>query len=78
MKTPQQSLTRQLLEWVAERPRGYDELMDAWKTSCPRFPIWEDACDDGLVGVEPGAPRIVYLTAKGRQRLHEENSGEPC
>ena len=31
------------LEWVAARPRPYAEVMDAWRTSCPRLTVWEDA-----------------------------------
>ena len=65
-----------MLEWIAAKPRAYEELIDAWKTSCPRFPIWEDACDDGLVGVEPAAPRMVYLTSKGRQWLEAKPTAE--
>ena len=42
-------LLRQFLEWVAERPRTYHETMDAWRTSCPRISVWEDALHDGLV-----------------------------
>ena len=34
-----------LVEWVAARPRPYDEVMTAWRTSCPRLPVWEDAVD---------------------------------
>ena len=40
-------LTTQLLEWLDRAPRTYDETMAAWRTSCPRFPIWEDALADG-------------------------------
>jgi hypothetical protein len=63
------SLTLQLLEWIAQRPRTYTELMGAWKTSCPRLAIWEDACTSGLVDCEPGAHGVVSVTAKGRQCL---------
>ena len=45
------ALRVQLLAWVAEKPRTYREVMDAWRTSCPRLPIWEDAVDDRLVEV---------------------------
>jgi len=47
-----EALTLQLVTWIADRPRTYGETMDAWKTSCPRMPIWEDAVSDGLVRVE--------------------------
>ena len=56
------ALTLQMLEWLAERPRTYGETLEAWKTSCPRLTIWEDAVADGLVRVER---RTVVLTAAG-------------
>lgn len=43
------ALVLDLVEWVAARPRPYAEVMDAWRTSCPRLTIWEDAVDRGLV-----------------------------
>ena len=44
-----ETLLRAMLEWIAAQPRSYVEVMDAWRTSCPRLPIWEDAVDLGLV-----------------------------
>src|SRR4029453_2424929 len=52
--SPPSALTLELLNWVAERRRTYDETMAAWRTSCPRMPIWEDASSDGLVTVLAG------------------------
>jgi hypothetical protein len=66
---PVRSLTLQLLEWISDRPRSYAEVLDAWRTSCPRLSIWEDACSDGLIDCEPGADRIVSLSPKGRTLL---------
>ena len=43
------SLMLDLVEWIARQPRPYAEVMEAWRTSCPRLPIWEDAVDQGLV-----------------------------
>ena len=43
------ALVLDFVEWVAARPRRYSDVMDAWKTSCPRLTIWEDAIDQGLV-----------------------------
>ena len=56
------ALTLQLLAWIAERPRSYAETLDAWKSSCPRLTIWEDAVAGGLVRVEG---RRVALTPVG-------------
>jgi hypothetical protein len=44
-----ENLVLDLLEWVARKPRTYHETMDAWRTSCPRLPVWEDASGRGLV-----------------------------
>ena len=43
--------------------------MDAWRSSCPRLAIWEDALADGLVQVKGGAERAVVLSPAGRARL---------
>ena len=53
--------TRQLLAWIAERPRTYAETIDAWRSSCPRLTVWEDALADGLVRIERG--RVVLTDA---------------
>jgi hypothetical protein len=65
-----QSLILDLVEWVAARPRPYAEVMDAWRTSCPRLPVWEDAVDHGFVAVrrEAGGSR-VHVTPDGRAFL---------
>jgi hypothetical protein len=71
------ALLRQLLDWVAARPRSYEETIEAWRTSCPRLPAWEDAFDLGLVrlaGEGPRAGRRVELTAAGRALLGPSTS----
>ncbi|HTX49809.1 MAG TPA: hypothetical protein VME40_10510 [Caulobacteraceae bacterium] len=73
MTTAPTSLVLDLLDWLAAGPKPYAEVMDAWRTSCPRLTIWEDAVDAGLVvrrGL--GAGVVVELTPKGRElvRVH--------
>jgi hypothetical protein len=46
---PLDSLILDLLEWIGPEPRPYAEVLDAWRTSCPRLPVWEDATDRGFV-----------------------------
>ncbi len=60
-----------LVEWVAAAPRPYLEVMDAWRTSCPRLTIWEDAVDGGYVVMEraAGAGVIVRVTPQGQEFL---------
>jgi hypothetical protein len=65
-----ESLILDLLEFVANGDRSYEEVMDAWRTSCPRLPVWEDANDRGLVAREKVNGRlIVRLTSSGRALL---------
>ncbi len=66
------------LEWIAAGPKPYAEVMDAWRTSCPRLTVWEDAIDRGLVVRIPGenARPFVDLTSSGRRFL--ERSGRPA
>lgn len=72
-RPPISSLTRDLLAWIARQPRSYAEAMDAWRTSCPRFPIWEDAIDAGFIQIESaGAGQreaTVTLTQRGHAAL---------
>ncbi|WP_420405570.1 hypothetical protein [Nisaea sp.] len=60
-----------LVEWVAEKPRPYDEVMEAWRTSCPRLTVWEEAVDRGFVVRRhvAGAGAIVEATHNGRETL---------
>jgi hypothetical protein len=59
-------LVRELLEWIAARPRTYEATMEAWRSHCPRQTSWEDACLAGLVEVVADA---VVLTKRGRAEL---------
>jgi hypothetical protein len=67
-----ESLVLDLLEWLANRERSYDEVMDAWRTSCPRFPVWEDANDRGLVAKQHMNGRIVVRVTPSGLALLEK------
>ena len=61
-----ESLILDLLEWLRARDRTYEEVMSAWRTSCPKLPVWEDANDRGLVaGEEVNGRRVIRPTALG-------------
>lgn len=61
-----ENLILDLLEWLALRDRSYEEVMDAWRTSCPKLPVWEDASDRGLVtSVEVKGMQVVRPTSAG-------------
>jgi D-3-phosphoglycerate dehydrogenase len=67
-----ENLILDLLEWVGNRERTYRETMDAWRTSCPRLPVWEDATDRGLVQTQQrNGESFVRLTPAGRGLLRE-------
>ncbi|HEY2663992.1 MAG TPA: D-2-hydroxyacid dehydrogenase family protein [Candidatus Binataceae bacterium] len=71
--SPPSALTLELLSWISDRGRTYGETMAAWRTACPRMPIWEDATADGLVAVLFNSGGIdaarVRLTPLGRAIL---------
>ena len=71
MTTDLDPLVRDLVEWVAREPRPYADVIDAWRTSCPRLTVWEDAVDRGLVerSVIAGHGVCVVATEAGRAFL---------
>jgi D-3-phosphoglycerate dehydrogenase len=78
MPDPVEPLILDLLEWIGPKPRPYAEVMEAWRTSCPRLPVWEEANARGFivhlhppgqlaqVAVSPAG--LAQLAARGAQR----------
>jgi hypothetical protein len=64
-------LVRDLVEWIAKEPRPYRDVIDVWRTSCPRLMVWEDAADRGYVErkVLEGQGGCVIVTDAGREFL---------
>ena len=58
----------EFLRWLSARPRSYAETMDAWRTSCPKLSLWEDALADELIAVDGS---VVRLTERGKALLAE-------
>jgi hypothetical protein len=67
------ALILDLCEWVAKSPRTYEDVMEAWRTSCPRLTVWEDAVERGLVERMRGDTGLwmVMVTPAGRRFLTE-------
>ena len=64
-------LIADMLSWIAKEERSYAEVMEAWRTSCPRLPVWEEANERGLVTRRVSAGvAIVEITAAGRAFLN--------
>ena len=78
MTLDNKALVLDFLEWVAREPRSYAEVMDAWRTSCPRLPIWEDAVDLGFVVSvrDKGSGEMVSVTPAGKAFLRSERRAE--
>lgn len=67
-----ESLVLDLLDWLSRQDRSYEETMEAWRTSCPKLPVWEDANERGLVSVEYNQScSSVRVTAAGADLLHQ-------
>jgi hypothetical protein len=64
-------LVLDFVEWIAREPRTYSEVIGAWKTSCPRLTIWEDAADLGYIARETvaGFGLVVKVTEDGEKLL---------
>ncbi|KIU52757.1 MULTISPECIES: hypothetical protein [Bradyrhizobium] len=64
------ALVLDLVEWVAREPRPYADVLEVWRTSCPRLTIWEDAVDRGYVARRPSVEGMrVTVTATGETFL---------
>jgi hypothetical protein len=64
------ALLSDLLAWLARDARPYHEVMEAWRTSCPRLPVWEDAVERGLVEqARVGPDSLVRITTAGHAFL---------
>ena len=75
---PHRLLMLQFLSWLADAPRTYHEVMGAWRSSCPRLTVWEDALADGLVRYEGGQHRLVSLTPQGQALLEPQRQKVPA
>jgi hypothetical protein len=68
-----EDLILDLVRWVAREERTYEEVISAWRTSCPRLQVWEDANDRGLITrVKVEGRTVVQLTASGLALLKEQ------
>ena len=73
MADPVEALILDLLEWIGPGARPHSEVMDAWRTSCPRLPVWEAANERGFVERHDrrGGETLIAVTALGREFLDQ-------
>jgi hypothetical protein len=82
MTDPVDPLVLDLLEWIGRKPRPYSEVLEAWRTSCPRLPVWEEANARGLLDRrhDPGHEAVVAVSEAGRAWLdgHRASARRPA
>ena len=73
MSNTVEALVLDLLEWIGPNSRPYAEVIEAWRTSCPRLPVWEEANDRGFIEHrhEAGRGTFVSVSASGAKHLRE-------
>ena len=65
------SLILDLLEWIGPLGRSYSEVIGAWRTSCPRLPVWEEANDRGFLRQQHESG-LVTVSELGASHLCEQ------
>jgi hypothetical protein len=73
------ALVVDLLEWIGPGARYYAEVLEAWRTSCPRLPVWETANDCGFIARHhvPGRGACISLSAAGASHLRKHRQTSP-
>ena len=58
---------------MGPNPRPYAEVLEAWGTSCPRLPVWEEANDQGFIDRHhvPGHGALVSVSGDGAEHLRK-------
>lgn len=81
MSTPViHALMLDMVEWLAPAPRPYAEVIEAWRTSCPRLTVWEDATEEGVIETRRTAEGglVVAATEKGLAMLRARHQPAEC
>lgn len=79
MQDTLEPLVCDLVEWV-RTARPYLEVMDAWKTSCPRLPVWEEATSRGLLlcARDSSGTEWVHVSEEGKKFLKAQQGPWPA
>lgn len=80
MSNPVDALILDLLEWIGPTSRPYSEVIEAWRTSCPRLPVWEEANERGFIDHrhEQGRGTSVSVSSLGREHLRKHRKRQPA
>jgi hypothetical protein len=73
------TLILDLLAWIGPDPRPYAEVLEAWRTSCPRLAVWEGANDRSFIARHhaPGHGTLVSVSAAGAEYLRKHRRPSP-
>jgi hypothetical protein len=76
---PVDSLVLDLLKWMRGEPRPYVEVIAAWRTSCPRLPVWEEATDRGAIRRRRSTANgpLVSVSSSGAHYLRTHRRRSP-
>ena len=79
MSDPVEALILDLLEWIGPDSRPYSEVIEAWRTSCPRLPVWEEANSRGFINRrhQAGVGVLVSVSSVGRVFLTQHRQRDP-
>jgi hypothetical protein len=74
-----EDLVLDLLEWVGPNPRPYCDVIEAWRTSCPRLPRLGRRKRPRLISRhhQPGHGTLVSVTATGAEHLRKHREPSP-
>jgi len=59
-----------LLEWIGPDGRPYSEVIDTWRTSCPRLPVWEEASARGYLARVHAAGSVAQIQVSQAGAAH--------
>ena len=76
MFDPTEALILDMLEWIGAEQRAYSEVIDAWRTSCPRLPVWEEANERGFIAHhhQRGVGAFVSVSPFGIAHLRQHRT----
>lgn len=70
IEAPMNALVIDLLSSLAAGARPYGDVMSAWRTSCPRLPVWEEVNDRGFVArLTRDGRQLICITPRGADYL---------
>ncbi len=76
MADPVEALILDLLEWIGPQSRPYSEVIEVWRTSRPRLPVWEEANARGLLAHQHqfGTEKRIAVSESGALLLRSRSS----